>query len=88
MIGGGSSSVFLYALAAKGLDKTRGIRVVGKPAQLLALVGKNFLYYLLMSNILIFAVAGSKFSFRSNDYAYGFYLVLLMVLFYLNQIKK
>lgn len=87
-IGGGALGVFLYALIAGGLRKTCGMSVLGKPAEGLSLIGRNSLYCLLMSNLLIFAVAGSKFSFRSNDYAYGFYLVLLAILFYFNRIKK
>ena len=64
-------------------------QIIGKPVEVLSFIGRNSLYYLLMSNILIFAVAGSKFSYRANGYAYGFYIVLLVILTYLErQIRK
>ena len=88
-IGGGALGVWLCHLLAGALGKLRSVTIIGKPVEALSFIGRNSLYYLLMSNILIFAVAGSKFSYRANGYAYGFYLVLLVVLTYLErQIRK
>lgn len=88
-IGGGAIGVGLYHVLAGALGKIRTLAVIGKPVEALSFIGRNSLYYLLMSNLLIFAVAGSKFSYRDNAYAYGFYLVLLAILTYLvRQIRK
>ena len=88
-IGGGALGVWIYHLLAGALGKIKSVTIIGKPVEVLSFIGRNSLYYLLMSNILIFAVAGSKFSYRANGYAYGFYIVLLVILTYLErQIRK
>ena len=88
-IGGGALGVWIYHLLAGALGKIKSVTIIGKPVEVLSFIGRNSLYYLLMSNLLIFAVAGSKFKYRANEYAYVFYFVLLAILTYLErQIRK
>ena len=88
-IGGGAIGVWIYHLLAGALAWLKNVTIIGKPVEALSFIGRNSLYYLLMSNLLIFAVAGSKFKYRANEYAYVFYLVLLAILTYLErQIRK
>ena len=62
-IGGGALGVWIYHLLAGALGKIKSVTIIGtiigKPVEVLSFIGRNSLYYLLMSNILIFAVAGS-----------------------------
>ena len=88
-IGGGAIGVWIYHLLAGALAGLKNVTIIGKPVEALSFIGRNSLYYLLMSNLLIFAVAGSKFKYRANEYAYVFYFVLLAILTYLErQIRK
>lgn len=88
-ITGGILGVYLYQLASMGLQHVREKnRYLEKAVAAVEVTGKNSLYYLLMSNLLIFAVAGSHFSFRSELYAYGFYVFVFLLIHYLNRLRR
>lgn len=85
-VGGGFLFVYLYYLLScwlAGMQK-QWIKPV---VRYLESVGRDSLCYLLLSNIFIFAVDGSKFSFRSIAYAYIFFIVLLLILQYFKKIQ-
>lgn len=87
-IGGGFLFVYLYYLFSCWLaEKSDNMRWIKWIAGYLETVGRDSLYYLLLSNILIFAVDGSKFSFRSTSYAYIFFVILLLILHYFKKIQ-
>ncbi|MEG1427235.1 MAG: hypothetical protein RSC76_06055 [Oscillospiraceae bacterium] len=75
---GASFVVVLYFWAAKKFSEKKN-PVVG----FLNLFGMNSLFALLMSNLFIFGIAGSKFGYRDFGYAMVFYMVLIAVLWYL-----
>lgn len=88
-IGGGCVFVYLYYLLSIGLEKTREKnRVLEWIASYLEQTGRDSLHYLLMSNILIFALAGSHFSYRSENYAYAYFVIILLLISYLGQLKS
>ena len=75
-VGGGCALVYGYYILSLGI------------ACYLEKVGKASLYYLLLSNLLIFALASSAFSFRSEMYAYTFFLVTVLLVGYFNTINN
>ncbi len=83
-IAGGAVFVYLYYLLSCGLErvreKTKGIEVL---AGYLERIGKESLLYLLLSNMIIFALKASSFSFRSEMYAYVSFVVILILIGYL-----
>ena len=81
--------IYLYYLICNRLVAIKETNAVsGKIVGYLCGVGKNSLFYLLLSNLLIFAFAGSNFSFRDIKYVIGFYLFLLLFIPYLQRLIK
>lgn len=88
-LGGGSVIVYTYYLISAGLEKNHEkCKMISWIAAWLEKVGKSSLYYLLLSNLLIFALDGSHFSFRSEGYAYGFFVVVILVISYLEWLRE
>lgn len=87
-IGGGMVLVYGYYLISIGIERKRNLFIVEKIAHYLEETGKVSLYYLLLSNLFIFALAGSSFSFRSETYAYTFFVVILLLIRYLKNINN
>lgn len=82
---GGFLFVYLYYLLSCFLEKAQ-IGALSGPVGYLERVGANSLYYLLFSNLLIFALDCSKFSFRSVGYGYVYFVVILLVVRYFENI--
>ena len=80
--------VYGYYLISIGIERKRNLFIVEKIAHYLEETGKVSLYYLLLSNLSIFALAGSSFSFRSETYAYTFFVVILLLMRYLKNINN
>lgn len=88
-IAGGSLFVYADYLISGGLEKLRDKnRVAEAISGYLERCGKASLHYLLLSNLLIFALDGSSFSFRSKMYAYGAFLMILLLISYLHQLRN
>lgn len=85
---GGFVLVYGYYLIAVGMERKRNLYIIEKIAHYFEEIGKTSLYYLLMSNLLIFALASSSFSFRSEMYAYTFFGMLLLIMWYLDHINN
>lgn len=81
--------VYLYYLICLKLDSLKLTNaVIGRVVQYLCHMGSNSLFYLLLSNLLIFAFAGSAFTFRDVKYVIGFYTFLLLFIPYLIRIMR
>ncbi|HBI72399.1 MAG TPA: hypothetical protein DDY59_04330 [Lachnospiraceae bacterium] len=80
--------IYLYYLLCHWLTARKNMRIAGIVSAYLSEVGANSLFYLLISNLLIFAFAGSAFSFRSTLYATGFYIILLLIIPYLKKLIR
>ena len=82
---GAALFVYLYYLFAVLLEK----KTEALPVRYLADVGKNSLFYLLLSNLIIFAVTATKFYKKGMGYSIGLCIVILILLGYLReQCKK
>lgn len=82
---GGSIFVYLYYLLSCFLEKIQN-GVISKLTGYLEHVGAESLFYLLFSNLMIFALDCSNFSFRSVGYAYIYFVVILLVIGYFESI--
>ena len=81
--------VYLYYLLCSYLDRIKGTNdMVEKVVRFFRTIGCNSLFYLLLSNMLIFAFAGSAFSFRDFKYVIGFFLFLMLFIPYLQRMIK
>lgn len=88
-ISGGALGVCLYRLISRGLEMlSKKSKCTEKIAEGISNVGKNSLYYLLMSNILIFAIDGSKFKMRDDVYVYCYYIIIMLIIYYIGRTKK
>lgn len=76
---GAALYVYLYYLLAMALER----RESALPVCYLAAVGKNSLFYLLLSNLIIFAVTATKFYKKQMNYSVGLFVVILLVIWYL-----
>ncbi len=83
---GGCLFVYLYYLLSCRMEAVR-FTPVKRAAAWLGRVGADSLYYLLFSNLLIFALDCSKFSFRSVWYAYIYFVIILVVISYFKHIS-
>ena len=80
--------VYGYYLISAGVERVREkYKIFGQIAAWLEKVGKASLYYLLLSNIFLFALDGSHFSFRSEGYAYAFFVIVILVISYLEWLR-
>lgn len=48
-------------------------------------IGMNSMFYLILSNLLIFAVAGSNFTYRSIKFAYWYFGIVLCIIYFLRK---
>lgn len=83
-LAGAALFVYLYYLLAAALENKAQKLCV----RYLTGVGKNSLFYLLLSNLIIFAVTASKFYRKEINYSIGLFLVILSVIWYLQGICK
>ena len=82
-VSGGRGAFCIPLLAAALENKAQKLCV-----RYLTGVGKNSLFYLLLSNLIIFAVTASKFYRKEINYSIGLFLVILSVIWYLQGICK
>ena len=75
---GGCLFAYLYYVLACFLEKVRG-RIGKKVIGCFERIGAQSLFYLLFSNLMIFALDCSSFSFRSVGYGYTYFIVILLV---------
>ena len=87
-VSGGMALVYGYYLISIGIERKRDLFIIERIAHYLEETGKVSLYWLLLSNLFIFALAGSSFSFRSEGYAYTFFIVILLLMGYLKNINN
>ncbi len=81
--------IYIYYLLCNRLEVLKETnKMASKVVAYISGVGSNSLFYLLLSNLLIFAFAGSAFSFRDVKYVIVFYLVLLLFIPYLQRLIK
>ncbi len=83
---GGGLLVYLYYLLSCRAERAQFI-LVKQIAAWLERIGADSLYYLLFSNLLIFALDSSHFSFRSVWYAYIYFIIILLVISYFKHIS-
>lgn len=84
---GGAVFLYVYYLASNGLDRIKNkSRIVLRFKEYVSGVGRNTLFYLLLSNIFIFAFSQSAFTHRSEGFGIGFFVILLIVLSYLQHL--
>lgn len=81
---GAAFFLYLYYLLAVLLER----KVEGAAAHYLTKVGKNSLFYLLLSNLIIFSLRASSFYRKSMIYSMGLFFILLLIVGYLKGIVK
>lgn len=79
--------VCLYRLCRRLPDLSGGKRYQ-KFISYLSGVGRQSLFYLIISNMIIFAFSASPFSYRNWKYALGFAFILMAVLYYLGKLAE
>lgn len=81
---GGGIFLYVYYLVfhSLGSRKSRNRFLVWIKGYLKEM-GRNTLFYLLISNVMIFAFSASAFTYKSEGYAIGFFVVLLAAIRYL-----
>lgn len=84
---GGSLFIYLYYLFSCFLEKVQN-SIVMRVTGYFERVGADSLYYLLFSNLMIFALDCSNFSFRSVGYGYIYFIVILLVVGYFSFIHS
>lgn len=82
---GGCLFVYLYYLLACVMEKPQ-TGILRKVTGYFESVGAGSLYYLLFSNLMIFALDCSSFSFRSVGYGYIYFIVILLVIGYFKKL--
>ena len=82
---GGSIFIYLYYLLACYMERIQN-GMLKRVAVYFEHVGSESLYYLLFSNLMIFALDSSSFSFRSVGYGYIYFIVILLVIGYFRRI--
>lgn len=86
---GGILGVYLYRVLSIWLKNVAGKnKKIDTVILAIENVGMNSMFYLIVSNILIFAVNGSNFIYRSPNYAYIFYVIVLFVIYYLRRMIR
>ena len=61
---------------------------IDKLADAIANVGQSSLFYLLMSNLLIFALEGSKFVYPNPVMAFVYYIIIMYLIYYFRKTVK
>lgn len=86
---GGILGVYLYRMLSQGL-KCLAEKNGKWEVYILAVenVGMNSMFYLLLSNLLIFALSGSKFAYPSVNFAYAFFVIILVIIYYLRRMIR
>lgn len=86
---GGIIGVYLYRMVSVGLknaaEKNQGVNRV---ITAIENVGMNSMFYLLLSNLLIFALAGSKFAYPSANFAYVYFVIVMFIIYYLRRFVR
>lgn len=86
---GGILGVYLYRMLSIGLKTlAEKSRMANRLIAAIENVGMNSMFYLLLSNVLIFALAGSKFAYPSAEFAYVYYLIILFIIYYLRRLIR
>lgn len=80
--------VYSYYLLCNYVENKNDNKLIRVLSGYLKKVGMNSLFYLLMSNVLIFAFAGSAFSYRDIRYTFIFYLCIMLFIPYIQKIGK
>jgi hypothetical protein len=81
---GGSLVVYLNYLLCGAVAKVQiKNRLVFSIREYVKRVGSNSLFYLLISNLLIFSFKGSAFFHKSFGYALGFYIFIMFAINYM-----
>lgn len=83
-LAGAALFVYLYYLFATVLEK----RAEMPPVRYLSGVGKNSLFYLLLSNFIVFSVTATKFYKKEMNYSIGLFLVILLLIWYMQGVCK
>lgn len=81
---GAAFFVYLYYLFAISLEKRADVLLV----RYLTDVGKNSLFYLLLSNLIIFSVTATKFYKKEMLYSIGLFFVILLLIRFLQGLCK
>lgn len=81
---GASFFLYLYYLLSVVLESKKNVW----PVKYLADVGNNSLFYLLVSNLLIFSLKASSFYRKSMLYSVGLFVALLFLIAYLRRIVR
>lgn len=86
---GGIIGVYLYRMVSIGLKNLAEKSVVmDRVISSIENVGMNSMFYLLLSNLLIFALAGSKFAYPSANFAYVYFVIVLFIIYYLRKLIR
>ncbi len=86
---GGIAGVYLYRLLSLTLKMAaEKSQIINRAVSAIENIGMNSLFYLLMSNLLIFAMEGSKFKYPSRNFAYAYDLIILFILYYFRGLMK
>lgn len=80
---GAALFVYLYYLLAMAIERKEIL-----PVRYLADVGKNSLFYLLLSNLVVFSVTATKFYRKEMKYSIGLFFIILFLLWYLQGLCK
>lgn len=81
---GAAFFIYLYYLLAIQLEKKADAVIAGYLAE----AGKNSLFYLLLSNFIIFAITASRFYRKGMNYSIGLFFVILILVRYLQGLCK
>ncbi len=81
---GAAFFLYLYYLLAVALEEKTDVLFV----RCFINAGRNSLFYLLVSNLIIFSVKASVFHRKSMLYSLGLFFIILMVVGYLKQIVR
>ena len=79
----------LYRMISVALERmTKGSALIDRLADAIANVGQSSLFYLLMSNLLIFALEGSKFVYPNPVMAFVYYIIIMYLIYYFRKTVK
>ncbi len=86
---GGIIGVHLYRMISVALERmAKGSALIDRLADAIANVGQSSLFYLLMSNLLIFALEGSKFVYPNPVMAFVYYIIIMYLIYYFRKTVK
>lgn len=86
---GASAVVYFYYLISRRLcAEQKSVRAVAALRNVLSQLGKNAVFYLLFSNLLIFSFAGSNFKMKKISFAVEFYVLLMLAAWFCQHLIK